>query len=92
MIDTGGTIVNAAKALKKEGCKDIYVFASHGLFSGNAAEKLNNPELIKKIVVTNTIEKERDGFDNLEVISIAELIASAIQRVVDNMALTPLFQ
>ena len=92
MIDTGGTIVNAAKALKKEGCKDIYCFASHGLFSGDAKEKLSDKELIKRIVVTNSIEKSHEGFENLEVISIAELMASAIQRVVDNMALTPLFQ
>lgn len=53
MISTGGTIINAAKFLKKKGAKDIYVCATHGLFSGKMQDLNNAP--IKKIFVTNTI-------------------------------------
>ena len=77
LIDTAGTIYNAAAALKERGAKDIYVFASHAIFSGEAVNRLSNEEYFKKIVVTNSIElPESKKFNNLEIISIAELISS----------------
>ena len=92
LIDTAGTIYNAAKALKEKGAKDIYCFASHAVFSGQAIERLSDKELFKKVVVTNSIElPEEKKFDNLEIVSIAELFASAIQRVLDDSAMSPLF-
>ncbi|MCR5741799.1 MAG: ribose-phosphate pyrophosphokinase [Gammaproteobacteria bacterium] len=93
LIDTGGTIYNAAQALKKNGAKDIYVFASHGLFSGDAKKRLSDTNLIKKVIITDSIERnENNTFENLDVISIAELLSQAIQKVVDNSAMSPLFQ
>ncbi len=92
LIDTGGSVYNAAYALKKAGAKDIYVFASHGLFSGNAVEKLSD-KVFKEVVVTNSIEiKDDKKFNNLKIISIANLISSAIERVIDDLPLSPLFK
>jgi len=92
MIDTAGTVFNGANALKKAGAKDIYIFATHALFSGKAIERLSGG-LFKKVVVTNSIElKEEKKFDNLEIISIADLVAGAITRVIDDLPLSPLFK
>lgn len=92
MIDTAGTIHNAAAALKKAGAKNVYVFATHALFSGAAVERLSDKELINEVVVTNTINlPEEKHFETLTVLSIADLIAQAITRVLDDQALSPLF-
>ena len=93
LIDTGGTIYNAAKALKKEGAKDIYILATHGLLSGGARKKLSNQELIKKVVVTNSIQiQEKSKFDSLDIVTVAPLIAQAITKVLDDAAMSPLFE
>lgn len=92
LIDTAGTIRNAAVALKERGAKDVYCFASHAIFSGEAVNRLSDEELFKKVVVTNSIElPESKKFKNLEIISIAELISSAIEKVLDDLAMSPLF-
>ncbi len=55
MIDTAGTLCEAAKTLKKNGAKKIYAFASHGIFSGPAADRiLSTPEL-EKVITTDSI-------------------------------------
>jgi len=93
IIDTAGSVYNAAKALKANGAKDVYVFASHAVFSGEAVNRLSEETLFKKVVVTNSIElPEEKKFSNLDIISIGQLCADAIQRVMDDMALSPLFQ
>ena len=92
IIDTAGTLYNAARALKDNGAKDIYCFASHAIFSGEAVNRLSDKSLFKKVVVTNSINlPEEKKFDNLEILSIAELLASAIQKVLDDTAMSPLF-
>lgn len=57
MIDTAGTVGEAAKLLKEYGAKDIYVFATHGVFSGPAFQNIENSG-IKKVIVTNTIQRK----------------------------------
>jgi len=92
MIDTAGTIFNGANALKKFGAKDVYVFATHSLFSGKAIERLSSG-VFKKVVVTNSIElPEEKKFECLDIISIADLIAGTITRVIDDLPLSPLFK
>lgn len=93
LIDTAGTLYNAAKALKANGALDVYAFASHAVFSGEAPKRLSDETLFKKVVVTNSIElPEEKKFSNLDIVSIGSLVADAIQRVIDDMALSPLFQ
>lgn len=91
MIDTAGTITNAAQALKDKGAKDIYATCSHPLFSGPAIERLEGSP-ISELVVTDTIalppEKQ---LEKLTVLSVAPLVAEAIERVYDELSVSVLF-
>ncbi|WP_020576097.1 ribose-phosphate diphosphokinase [Actinopolymorpha alba] len=91
MIDTGGTVVKAADALLQAGAADVMVAATHGILSDPAVDRLKNAR-IREVVVTNTlpIPPER-RFDTLTVLSIAPLIARAIQEVFEDGSVTSLF-
>ncbi len=92
MIDTAGTICNAAKAIKRHGAKAVYLLACHGVFSPPAKERLTeliNDGTIKKVIVTNTIYINQDRlFDGLEVISIADLISQMIRAMIEKRSLS----
>lgn len=81
LIDTAGTVVNAKEYIVKRGAaKDVYVAATHGVFSGPATERLNKAGF-KEIVITDTIPlcKERTP-KNLKVLSVDEMLANAIKE------------
>ena len=79
MIDTAGTVSEAATALKRHGAKDVYVCATHALLSGPARDRLMKAP-IKEIAVTNTIAIPQDRlFDKLTVLSVGELLAKAVR-------------
>lgn len=78
IISTGGTIVENAKALKAKGVKKIYVCATHGVFAGNAIERLEKSP-IEKIFVTDSIAQNFKS-NKIEVISIAPLIAQSLKE------------
>ncbi|MFV0460348.1 MAG: ribose-phosphate diphosphokinase [Actinomycetales bacterium] len=92
MIDTAGTIVQAAEALKENGAVNVIVAATHPVLSGPAVDRLKNGP-IDRVIVTNTlpIPSERQ-FDKLTVLSIAPLIARAIREVFDDGSVTSLFE
>jgi ribose-phosphate pyrophosphokinase len=91
MIDTGGTIAQAAEALVENGAEACIVAATHGLLSGSATEKLRDSS-IKEVVVTDTLPiPEEKHWEGLTVLSIAPLIARAIQEVFDDGSVTSLF-
>jgi len=91
MIDTGGTIVQAAQALKDNGAKEIIVAATHPILSGPAAARLKDSP-ISEVVVTNTLPiPPAHQFPTLKVLSIAPLIARAIREVFDDGSVTSLF-
>jgi ribose-phosphate pyrophosphokinase len=91
MIDTGGTILAAAKALKANGAKRVIVAATHGVFSHPAVERLSDP-VIDSVVVTNTLPITPDKeFETLTVLSIAPLIAKAIAAVFYDDSVNSLF-
>ena len=91
MIDTGGTILAAAKALKANGAKRVIVAATHGVFSHPAVERLSDP-VIDSVVVTNTLPITPDKeFPTLTVLSIAPLIAKAIAAVFYDDSVNSLF-
>jgi ribose-phosphate pyrophosphokinase len=91
MIDTGGTIVAAAKALKENGAKRVIVAATHAVLSNPAVERLSD-EAIDAVVVTNTLPITPDKeFKTLTVLSIAPLIAKAITAVFSDDSVTSLF-
>ena len=91
MIDTGGTMAEAAYALKKLGAGDIYICATHALLSGPAVERLKQAP-ITEVAVTNTIHIPADKqFDKLKVLSIAGLLAKAIGYTHSDQSVSALF-
>lgn len=92
MIATGGTLVHAAKFLKARGAKDIYACMTHGLFSGQAVEKIMDSP-IKEVVVTDTIpQDDRKNLKKITVLSVAELFAEAITRIHEEKTISQLFK
>ncbi|WP_432573972.1 ribose-phosphate diphosphokinase [Kineococcus sp. SYSU DK005] len=91
LIDTAGTIVQAAEALKANGASDVIATATHAVLSGPAVDRLKNSP-ISELVVTNTlpISEEKD-FPQLTTLSIAPLLARAIREVFDDGSVTSLF-
>jgi ribose-phosphate pyrophosphokinase len=91
MIDTAGTIETVVMALKDRGANDIYVTATHAVFSGPAVERLSTAP-IKEVVVSNTLRlPEEKRFPKLTVLSIAELLARAIRYTHSNESVSQLF-
>ena len=92
MCDTAGTLVNAVAALKERGAKAVYAAATHALFSGPAVERLSEAPL-EEMVVTNTIHIPEDKrFSNLKILSVADLLAKAIDHVHSNESVSQLFE
>jgi ribose-phosphate pyrophosphokinase len=92
MIDTGGTIVKAADALFDQGAARVVVAATHGVLSGSAVDRLKNSR-ISEVVLTNTLPiPDEKQFDKLTVLSIAPLIARAINEVFSDGSVTSLFE
>ncbi len=92
IIDSGGTIVNAANALKRSGASDVYVFITHAVLSGDAVNKIKKSK-IKKLVITDTINNSSKIKNNnkIEVLSIAQLMAEAIKRISNSNSVSDLF-
>jgi len=84
MIDTGGSVINAKKALEKNGAnKDIYLAATHPVFSLDAPEKLKEAKF-KEVVVTNSIPvPPKKQFDSLKILSIAPMLAKVIENIIE---------
>lgn len=92
MIDTAGTMTQAVEALKKEGAEDIFVCATHALLSPPAVDRIKKSP-IKEVVVTNTLPlTEEKRFDNLSVISVADLLAKAIANIHEDSSVSILFK
>ncbi len=92
MVDTAGTIASAVVALKDRGASAVYAAASHALLSGQAREKLSAVPL-EELVVTNTIQiPEERRFDGLVILSVADLLAQAIQYIHSNASVSKLFE
>lgn len=91
MIDTGGTITGAVKVLREKGAKDVIIAATHAVFSDPAVERLASCGALE-VVVTDTLPVPPEHqFENLTVLSIAPLIARAIQEVFEDGSVTSLF-
>lgn len=92
MIDTAGTLTQAAKALKQNGAKAIYACATHGVLSGPAIERINASD-IEEVVLTDTIP---DGNSDqtttkIRMLSVADLLAEAIRRIHEDESVSSLF-
>ena len=93
IIDSGGTIVNAAKALKQRGAKEVYVYITHGVLSGDAVKKIKNSP-IKNLVITDTIDntKKINNAKNIQILSISNLLGEALKRISNSTSVSDLFK
>ena len=93
IIDSGGTIVNAVKALKDKGAKDVYVYITHAVLSGHAVEKIEK-STIKKLITTDTIDNSQKtkGNKKIEIISLAPMISEAMKRIANSTSVSSLFK
>ena len=92
IIDSGGTIVNAAKILKQRGARDVHVYVSHGVLSGDAVEKIRKSQ-IKNLVITDTIDNSQKvkKAKNIEILTISNLVGEAIKRISNSTSVSDLF-
>ncbi len=93
MIDTAGTLCNAAKAVMDHGAAEVYAGATHGVLSGPAIDRINE-SVLRKVWVTNTIPQQdkQARCDKLEVLSIANLVGEAIKRIHHGDSISSLFE
>ena len=93
IIDSGGTIVNAAKALKDRGAKQVFVYITHGVLSGEAVQKIQK-SVIKNLVITDTIDNQErvKKAKNIEVLTISNLMGEAIKRISNSTSVSDLFK
>ena len=93
IIDSGGTIINAAEALIKRGAKEVHVYITHGVLSGESVEKIRKSK-IKNLVVTDTIDNSNKvkKSRNIEILSISNLLAEAMKRISNSTSVSDLFK
>jgi ribose-phosphate pyrophosphokinase len=92
MVDSGGTLCNAAQALIKKGAISVSAYITHGVLSGKAGEKIANSSL-KNLVITNSIEASEETLaaKNVKIINIAHLIGEAIRNISQEKSVSTLF-
>ncbi|MFE1745145.1 ribose-phosphate pyrophosphokinase [Coleofasciculus sp. H7-2] len=92
MIDTGGTISEGARLLRKEGARQVYACATHAVFSPPAIERLSSG-IFEEVIVTNTIPvPEADRFEQLTVLSVANVLGETIWRVHEDSSVSSMFR
>lgn len=92
MVDTGGTLVKSAEALKQAGAKRVFAACTHPVLSGQAVEKIENSE-IEKLIVTNTIPLRENSKSSQKIVllSVASLFGEAIRRINKGQSVSSLF-
>nr|WP_275974353.1 ribose-phosphate pyrophosphokinase [Argonema galeatum] len=91
MIDTGGTITEGARLLREEGARQVYACATHAVFSPPATERLSSG-LFEEVIVTNTIPvSEAARFEQLTVLSVANVLGETIWRIHEDSSVSSMF-
>src|SRR6478752_8976044 len=90
MIDTAGTLIEAARVVREAGATKVYAAATHGVFSGPAFDRLSGPE-IEEIVVTDTIPLSSDAPDKIKTLSVADILARSIRSIFTDGSVSELF-
>ncbi|MAZ49281.1 MAG: phosphoribosylpyrophosphate synthetase [Halobacteriovoraceae bacterium] len=93
MIDTAGTLVEAARTLRENGAQKIYAMATHGIFSPPAAERIAATEELEAVIVTDTVPLDDDmkQVEKVKVLSTAEILSKAIHRTFNHDSVSSLF-
>lgn len=91
LIDTGGTIVNAANALTDMGATEVYACCTHGVLSGPAIDRIRTSQ-IKEMIVLNTIQIPKEKrIGKMTILSVADVFAEAIERIYGDISISTLF-
>lgn len=90
MVDTGGSVIEAAKVLRKKGASNIYVGCTHPVFSERAVEHLQK-SVVEEVVVTDTIPFSSKRSSKIKVLSVAPLLGEAIKRIHNEASVSSLF-
>ncbi len=93
IVDSGGTLLNAADALMEKGAKSVSAYTTHGVLSDHAAVKVAASRSLSRLVISDSIEatEEVDACDRIEIVSIAGLLAEAIRRIANEESVSSLF-
>ena len=91
MVSTGGSIVDAARIVKEKGARKVFIVATHAVVCGNAVERLNSAD-VEKILFADTVPLHDKKIDRLEVVSVAQLLARAIDRIHRSESVSKLFE
>ncbi|CAK6690814.1 Ribose-phosphate pyrophosphokinase [Synechococcus sp. CBW1107] len=93
MIDTGGTICQGARLLRREGARRVLACATHAVFSPPAIERLSEPGLLEEVLVTNSIPiSDERSFPQLKVLSVAKMLGEAIWRIHEESSVSSMFR
>ncbi len=92
IVDSAGTLCNAAAALVENGAKSVYAYITHGVLSGKALERVA-ASVLTELVITDSIRPTADvlGAPKIRIISIAPLLAEAIRRISEETSVSSLF-
>lgn len=92
MIDTAGTITNAAEAIMKRGAKATYACCTHGIFSEPAIKRIQDSPLVEVITTDSIALPKKKKIDKIKVISVDEIFSEAINRIVNNFSVSEMFE
>ena len=92
IVDSAGTLCNAAQALMDSGAVEVYAYVTHGVLSGEAIERVNDSSL-KKLIITDTIEESEEvkNSEKIETVSVVPLLGEAIKRISEERSVSSLF-
>jgi ribose-phosphate pyrophosphokinase len=93
IVDSGGTLCNAAEALMEKGAKSVSAFVTHGVLSGDAVDRIENTKGLARLVITDSIDQAANlkGRRKIETVTIAPLLAEAIRRIGNEESVSSLF-
>jgi ribose-phosphate pyrophosphokinase len=90
MIDTAGTLIEAARVVRESGATRVFAAATHGIFSGPAFERLSGPE-IEEVIVTDTVPLASDAPSKIKLLSVADILARSIRSIFTDGSVSELF-
>jgi ribose-phosphate pyrophosphokinase len=92
MIDTAGSIVNAACAVKDAGAKDVHVCCTHGVFSGKALTRLHESPITEIVCLDTICYEDRPYVEKIKYITVADIFANALSRIHDGRPVSDIFE
>jgi ribose-phosphate pyrophosphokinase len=91
LIDTAGTVCNAAKALAERGAKEVHACCTHPVLSGPAIERIQESPIVEMVVLDTIPLPEEKKIDKIKILSVAPVFAEAIERIYDDLSVSTMF-